>query len=611
PYGVTGTSSLVLNGGVFSTARGIANGSPGQTAMAFNGGTLRLSASLSDVTTSISTISIHSGGAVIDTNGFNGTFSQALATGTGATAGGLTKLGSGTLTLSAANTFSGTTRSAAGVLAISNTSALQNSTLNLDAADSGAVTFAQNSTLGGLAGSRNLDMGTRTLSIGNNNQSTTYSGTLSNGGVIKIGSGTLGLSAVNPYTGPTIVSGGVLQIASGGALTSTGNVNSISGGQLSIVGSVTMAANTYFAVGSGIASTSGTATIDGGTLTVGGNAFLIGGGRGDATGTRGTGRFVVNSGTVTVAAAAGTGGGSDTSSVWLNPYGTTGTSSLMLNGGVFSTARPIRDGGNGGTTMGFNGGTLRAAASIDLIPDSQLAVSIHSGGAVIDSGTFSTTISNRMVTGTGVTAGGLTKLGSGRLTLSATNTYTGLTTVSEGVLAVNGSIAGPLDVGIAATLAGAGTLNGLVTVADGGIVAPGNSPGTLTMTSGLSLADSSVLDFELSATNVTVGGGINDLINITGNFTLNGILNVTGSGDFSTVADNTKWRLFNYTGGTFTDSGLSLGTMPSLGEGGRYFQIDTATVGEVNLVVVPEPATLGLLFASLGCAAALMSRRRR
>jgi fibronectin-binding autotransporter adhesin len=610
PYGTTGTSSLVLNGGVFSTARGIRDGGSGSTTMGFNGGTLRAAASTDLLPASQLAISIHSGGAVIDSNAFSATISNALATGTGATAGGLTKLGSGTLALSAANTFSGTTRIAAGVLAISNASSLQNSTLNLDAADSGAVTFAQNSTLGGLAGSRNLDMGTRTLSIGNNNQSTTYSGTLSNGALTKLGSGTLGLSAANTYTGPTIVSGGVLQIASGGALTSTGNVNSISGGQLSVVGSVTMAANTYFAVGSGVASTSGTTTIDGGTLAVGGNAFLIGGGRGDATGTRGTGRFILNSGTVTVAAGAGTGGGSDTSAVWLNPYGTTGTSSLVLNGGVFSTARSIRDGGTGATTMGFNGGTLRAAASVDLVPDSQLAVSIHSGGAVIDSGTFSTTISNRIVTGTGATAGGLTKIGSGRLTLSATNTYTGLTTVSEGVLAVNGSIAGALDVSIAATLAGVGTLNGFVTVADGGIVAPGNSPGTLTMASGLSLADSSILAFELNATNVTVGGGINDLINVTGNFTLNGILDVTGSGDFSTVADNTKWRLFNYSGGTFTDAGLSLGTMPSLGANGRYFQIDTSTTGEVNLVVVPEPGAIALAAIGLAVAGWRASRRR-
>ena len=114
----------VLNGGVFSTARTIQNGSPGQTAVAFNGGTLRLDANLANVTVSISTVSIHSGGAVIDTNGFNGTFNQALATGTGATAGGLTKLGSGTLTLSAANTYTGTTTVSGGVLALSSAGSL-------------------------------------------------------------------------------------------------------------------------------------------------------------------------------------------------------------------------------------------------------------------------------------------------------------------------------------------------------------------------------------------------------------------------------------------------------------------------------------------------------
>jgi fibronectin-binding autotransporter adhesin len=60
-----------------------------------------------------------------------------------------------------------------------------------------------------------------TLTVGYNNSSTTYSGTMSgSGGLTKVGSGTFTLSGANTYTGNTTVSGGTLALNSGSIVSS-------------------------------------------------------------------------------------------------------------------------------------------------------------------------------------------------------------------------------------------------------------------------------------------------------------------------------------------------------------------------------------------------------
>ena len=69
-------------------------------------------------------------------------------------------------------------------------------------------------TIGSLSGDGLVYLGTNTLTIGSNNQSTTFSGVIQeSGGVTKTGTGTLTLSGANTYTGSTTVSGGVLNVA--------------------------------------------------------------------------------------------------------------------------------------------------------------------------------------------------------------------------------------------------------------------------------------------------------------------------------------------------------------------------------------------------------------
>lgn len=66
---------------------------------------------------------------------------------------------------------------------------------------------------------------------------------------------------------------------------------------------------------------------------------------------------------------------------------------------------------------------------------------------------------------------GLTKAGTGTLTLTGSNSYSGITTVSAGKLFINGNQAtasGGVSVGTSATLGGTGTIGGNTTIAAGG-----------------------------------------------------------------------------------------------------------------------------------------------
>ncbi len=93
--------------------------------------------------------------------------------------------------------------------------------------------------------------------------------------------------------------------------------------------------------------------------------------------------------------------------------------------------------------------------------------------------------------------GGFSKAGAGMLVLTGANTYTGDTTVTGGVLRVNGSIASSdLTVTSGGTLQGTGTVGNTLMA---GVVSPGNSVGTLTVNGDLSLASGSTYLYEIDA----------------------------------------------------------------------------------------------------------------
>ncbi|MBU3666300.1 MAG: hypothetical protein FGM15_10570 [Chthoniobacterales bacterium] len=128
-----------------------------------------------------------------------------------------------TYVLSAAGSNTGTVRingssgSVPTQLQLGHVNALQNATLDLATGDTGVVAFTVAGTntynLGGLQGSRNLDLGANSISVGGNGNSTAYSGVLSGAGsLIKSAAGTLTLTGTNTYNGATTVSGGQLTV---------------------------------------------------------------------------------------------------------------------------------------------------------------------------------------------------------------------------------------------------------------------------------------------------------------------------------------------------------------------------------------------------------------
>jgi fibronectin-binding autotransporter adhesin len=117
--------------------------------------------------------------------------------------------------------------------------------------------------------------------------------------------------------------------------------------------------------------------------------------------------------------------------------------------------------------------------------------------------------------GSGATGGGLTKVGSGTLTLSGANTYTGPTLVNGGILNVTGSLVSAVTVNSGGMLTGIGTIGGL-DVASGGTVAPGNSIGTLRVAGDVTFEQGSIYQVKTNA------AGQSDKITATGSATISG-----------------------------------------------------------------------------------------
>jgi autotransporter-associated beta strand protein len=236
-------------------------------------------------------------------------------------------------------------------------------------------------------------------------------------------------------------------------------------------------------------------------------------------------------------------------------------------------------------------------------------------------------VSAKLTDGNGVT-GSLTKTGLGTMVLSASNSYSGLTKVREGTLAVNGSIAGALQVDAGATLKGSGSIAGAATIS--GTHGPGNSPGIQSFGSSLSYKSTSTVLLEFTQ-NSTAGRGVSfDGIDVAGDLSFDpgAVMSLTFNGAGSSVNWNDQlwnnyvktsdgWLLYSVGGnisglnnlsisGSFLDSnGLAL----SSARPDSYFNLYQVGNNVYLNYAIPEPSTYALM--GLGAVALVIAVRRR
>jgi len=299
----------------------------------------------------------------------------------------------------------------------------------------------------------------------------------------------LALNAANSFAGGATILAGTVAI---------GNNNALDTGTLTFSGAGTLRAGAAtLALGNTTLTLNATATVDtfANMLTISG----VIGGTGNLTKT--------GAGTLILSGANTYTGGTTLSSGILNINN-------CLNLGTFTT-------GTTGT-LTFNGGTLQFGAS-GITLDALRSVVITASGGYVDTSLFDGTIAGTLRGG-----GGLTKVGTGALTLTGANTYTGATTINGGTLALSGSgsigSSATITVGggavfdvsntgftLAKTLAGNGTVYGATTL--GGTLSPGISgPGTITFSGSATLSAGGRYLWEVGT--VSSDGGLQGLAGV-------------------------------------------------------------------------------------------------
>ena len=505
---ITGTGTLTLGGDV--TVNNAGTGS--------NGATISAPVALG----ATRTITVADGSSAIDL----------AASGVISGAYGITKAGAGLMNLSGANTYTGLTIINAGTLQLGAAGGATNTPLGTTAAGTTVAAGAA------------LDLNGFTLGTA---EPLTLNGTgISAGGALTNSSAT----AVS-YSGLITLGSASSIITNAGDINIT-NVGTITGGGFGL----TMGGSGNGSVSSIIGTGAGTVTkIGTGTWTLSGSSTY-------------TGLTTISAGTLKLGAA---GGATNT------PLGTTGSGTtvttgavLDLNGFTLGTAEPLTLNGTGisaggaltnssATAVSYSGLiTLGSASSIIANAGD---INITNAGTIMGAtfdltlgGSGNGSVSSIIGTGTGT----VTKIGTGTWTLSGSSTYTGLTTISAGMLKL-GAAGGATNTPLGTT--GSGTTVTAEAVLDlNGFTLGTAEPLTL---NGTGISNGGAL-INSSATAVSYNGAITlgsaSSIGGTGNITL-GSNGITGGFDLTKVGS----AILNLGTGTATLGSLtiSLGTLTS------------------------------------------------
>jgi autotransporter-associated beta strand protein len=343
-------------------------------------------------------------------------------TGSGIITGTLTKSGTGTLILENTNTYSGATVITGGTLQVGNPS---------------GTTGGQAGSLGTGPVTNNATLAFDLSAAGTLPNAVHGSGTLS-----QIGSGSLTISGSNDYTGPTIISSGIVYLQNGAGLGATNNGTTVaSGGQLYITANVNIGAEALTLNGDGdgngaLRKGAAGVTTNGGAITLGSDSYIgvDGGATLILTNLAGINGALANAnlflqgastgtGVVSGPITLGTGGLTVSAGIWTVAPTNNYTGVTTLNGGDLriSTVQalgPIPAAFNA-SQVSFNGGTLEATTNL-AFNEGKIGFFLNGNGTfLVDTG--ATLVVSNPISG----AGNLTKSAPGTLILSGSNSFTG------------------------------------------------------------------------------------------------------------------------------------------------------------------------------------------